>query len=388
MGTFRSVTEDERATHQRIKDHVWGEGGVPDPDETVPRALGERWAYVEDGRFRSICALLEIDVRLAGEWRTIGGIRGFVTPPEHRGQGYGRRLLRGAVAEFADRGLSYAVLWPASIDYYRERGWGLVHTETAYAFPPEAMADPGPAGRFERVGPDDFGRLEAVWETEASDYELALRRTGQWWRERVLDDAWAYTWTPDGDDEPAGYVVYRLNRDAETLTVEELAVRSERARRQLLGFLERHAPQADRVEWTCPRERRLLREAADPDAVEASVEPGASGYVVDVPAAIETLPAERGPAKAVTIEVTDPLAPRNDGQFRVEPDMTCRPLETGATIDDPGLVVDAAVLAQLYVGTLSIETAAAREIVTATDDAVAALSETFGARDVYVSDFF
>ena len=391
MATFRRISDDERARHQRIKDHAWGEGGVPEYDDpsAIPEALGERWAYVEDGEFRSVCVLLTFDARLAGEWRTVGGVRGFVTPPEHRGEGYGRRLLGAASEEFADRGLAYAVLWPESVAYYRERGWGLVHTETNYAFPPEAMVDPGPEGEFERVGPDDHERLDAVWREYACDCELARRRDEAWWRDRVLDDAWTYVWAPDCGD-PEGYVVTALDRDERVLTVEELVAGSERARRQLLGFLDRHGPQADRVEWACPEERRLLHEAADPDTVEATIEPGASGRVVDVPAAVEALPADRSPAEPVTIEIDDPLDGRAGGLFRVEPGPSCGRVDDSeeAGEHEPAVAVDAAAFAQLYAGTLSVGTAAQRERLTASEDAVAALSRTFGSRDVYVSDFF
>jgi predicted acetyltransferase len=388
MGTFRRITDDEGVRHQEIRDHVWGEGGVPDYEtlEDLPERLGEPWAVVEDGELRSICVLMTFDAWLAGEWRTVGGVRAFVTPPEHRGEGYGRQLLRAASEEFADRGLSYAVLWPESVAYYRERGWGLVHTETAYGFPPGAVGDPGSAGKFERVGPGEYERLDAVWGEYARGYELARRRDEAWWRDRVLDDAWAYVWSPDGGD-PQGYVVYEIDRDEGVLTVAELVAGSERARRQLLGFLHRHEPQADRIEWACPDERRLLAEAADPDAVEATIEPGASGRVVDVPAAVEALPAERSPSESVTIEVTDPLDGRTDGLFRLEPGPACQQVDRDDR-SDPSVTVDASVFAQLYAGTLSIETAAHRELLTATDDAVATLAGTFGARDVYVSDFF
>lgn len=391
MATFRPITDDERARHQRIKDHVWGEDGVPDYDapDDVPESLGERWALVEDGEFVSICTLMEIDVSLAGEWRPVGGIRGFVTPPEHRGRSHGSRLLQVALSEFADRGLPYTLLWPESIAYYRERGWGLVHTETAYSFPPEAMADPGVEGTVERVDPDEYERLATVWRDYASDFELALRRSEAWWRGRVLDGAWAYEWTPDDGSaggDPEGYVVYTLDRDAELLRIGDLAYRSERARRRLLAFLDRHGPQADRVEWACPEERRLLSEAADPGAVSASVEPGASGRIVDVPAAIEALPADRAPTESVTIEISDSLVEGNDGVFRVETDLTCPRVE--GDVADPDVTVDVAVLSQLYAGTFAVGTAAERDLLTATDAAVAALASTFEARDVYVSDFY
>jgi len=393
MAPFRPITDDERARHQTIKDHVWGEGGVPDYDaDAVPDALGERWAYVEDDQFRSICTLMEIDVRLADEWRPVGGIRGFVTPPEHRGQGYGRRLLRAALDEFADRDLAYTLLWPASIAYYRRHGWGLVDTSTEYAFPPDALVDPGVAGTFERVGVDDFDRLDAVWTDYASQYELAVRRSPEWWRERVLADRWVYCFTPDGGDEPDGYVVSTLDRDGKVMQIEELIYRTETARRQLLAFVGRHVPQADRVEWTCPEERRLLFEAADPDAVDLSTVPGASGRIVDVIEAIKALPPDRAPTDPVTVAVSDPLRSANDGVFRVDTALTCTRVETGdADIGeavDPDLTVDVAVLSQLYVGSVSIRTAADRERLDATDDAVAALSSTFGTRDVSVTDFF
>ena len=213
-----------------------------------------------------------------------------------------------------------------------------------------------------------------------------------WWRERVLADRWVYCFTPDGGDEPDGYVVSTLDRDGKVMQIEELIYRTETARRQLLAFVGRHVPQADRVEWTCPEERRLLFEAADPDAVDLSTVPGASGRIVDVIEAIKALPPDRAPTDPVTVAVSDPLRSANDGVFRVDTALTCTRVETGdADIGeavDPDLTVDVAVLSQLYVGSVSIRTAADRERLDATDDAVAALSSTFGTRDVSVTDFF
>ena len=385
MGTFRQVEADERARHQAIKDHVWGEGGLPDYDgpDDVPASLGERWAYVVDGEFVAICTLMTPEVRLAGEWRPVGGIRGFVTPPEYRGRGYGPQLLEAAIAEFDDRGLTYSLLWPESIAYYRRHGWGLVNTETAYTFPPEAMADPGRSGTIERVGVDDLDRLEAVYTAYASEYELAFRRTARWWRERVLADAWTYCYMPADGNEAEGYVVYTIDRDAATLSVAELVAVTARARRQLLAFLDRHEPQVETVEWSCPDERRLLTEAADPDAVAASIEPGGMGRLVDVATAIASLPADRAPTATVTIGVSDPLVAVNDAVFRVEPDLSCARVEA-----DPAVTVDVSVLSRLFAGPLSIQTAVAREAVTASDGALAALEPVFQRRDVYVSDFF
>jgi len=127
----------------------------------------------------------------------------------------------------------------------------------------------------------------------------------------------------------------------------------------------------------------LLTEAADPDAVAASIEPGGMGRLVDVATAIASLPADRAPTAAVTIGVSDPLVAANDAVFRVEPDLSCARVEA-----DPAVTVDVSVLSRLFAGTLSIQTAVAREAVTASEEALAALEPTFQRRDVYVSDFF
>ncbi|WP_226011896.1 GNAT family N-acetyltransferase [Halomicrobium salinisoli] len=396
MATFRRLEGDEVVRQAVAIDHAFGsDPGPPDydgPDDVKDR-IAERWGLFEDGDLVSTCALYDLDVTLAGDRRPVGGFAAFTTPPEHRSAGHGRTLQREALRVFRDRGYPYAALWPNSIPYYRRSGWALVHAETEYRFPADALPSADGDGAFDRLTPDEYERLVPAYEDWAAGYELALDRSARWWRERTLDDDWIYAWTPSAADEPAGYVAFRLRGESEdgsgaTMVVDELVARTEDARRQLLELVRRHAPQVDAVRWSAPEETRLVHEAADPKAVTATVEPGAMGRIVDLEAAIDLLPGERNPHRSVTIDVDDPLLPATDETVRIEPGPdgpTCERVEDDADADaEPGV----GLLSKLYVGTLAPSTAADRDLLSAADDAVAALDALFPERRVYLTDFF
>ncbi|WP_225333057.1 GNAT family N-acetyltransferase [Halomicrobium urmianum] len=413
MATFRRLEGDEVVQQATAIDHAFGSGAGPpsyDGPEDVRDRIAERWGLFEDGALVSTCALYDLRATLAGERRPVGGFAAFATPPEHRAADHGERLQREALRVFRDRGYPYAALWPNSIPYYRRSGWGLVHAETEYRFPADALPSANAEGAFERLTPDDYERLLPAHEEWAAGYELALDRSARWWRERTLDDDWIYCWTPTDSrcssvepgltqlgrtpadaEVPAGYVVFRLPGESEdgsgaTMVVDELVYRTEEARRQLLELVRRHAPQVDKVRWSAPEETRLVHDAVDPKAVTATVEPGAMGRIVDLEAAIECLPAERTPERPVTVDVDDPLLPANDATIRIEPGPdgpTCEPTDA-----EPDVELGVGLLSKLYVGTLAPSTAADRGLLAATDDAVADLDALFPERPVYLTDFF
>ncbi len=425
MATFRHVTEEEAVRHERTIDHAFGSDPGPPayegPDGLDDR-LAERWGLFDGDELVSVGLIYDLHATLAGERTAVGGLGGFATPPEHRGNAHGEALQRELLAEFRDRGYPYAILWPMSIPYYRETGWGLVQLETKYAFPPETVRGGGwsggggsgatgvDSGRVERVEPGEYERLEPAYDWFRERYELALDRSPEWWRQRVLDDAWVYCWTPEGRDEPDGYVVYTIpgEQGEGTLSVDELVARTEAARRALLEFVGGHHPQVETVEWQTTQETRLLHDAADPKDVHAAVVPGAMGRVVDVPAAIESLPPSQNPPAPVTLSVADSLVPANDGAFVVDAGAdgpTCERVGaaggeaedggaarevSGASGDDAPAAVELPVglLSKFLVGTVTPSTASERGTLRAEADALRALDALFPERAVSLADFF
>ncbi len=394
MATFRRLEGDEVVRQATAIDHAFGSDPGPtsyDGPDDVKDRIAERWGLFEGDELVSTCALYDLDVTLSGDRRPVGGFAAFATPPEHRSAGHGERLQREALREFRDRGYPYAALWPNSIPYYRRSGWGLVHAETEYRFPADALPSAEGDGAFERLTPDEYERLVPAYEDWAVGYELALDRSARWWRERTLEGDWIYSWTPADAETATGHVAFRLPGESDdgsgaTMIVDELVYRTEEARRQLLELIRRHAPQVDEVRWSAPEETRLVHEAVDPKAVTAAVEPGSMGRIVDLEVAIEQLPAERNPERPVTVGVDDPLLPANDATVRIEPGPdgpTCERVEDDDADTDAELGVG--LLSKLYVGTLAPSTAAERDLLSAAGDALDAL---FPERRVYLTDFF
>ena len=396
MPTFRRVTDAEVPAHQSIMEHAFGEDAGPLTYETAddaPDYLAERWGLFADDDLVSACLLYDLRATLAEATKPVGGIGGFATPPEHRSQGFGRQLQRAALETFRDRGFPYAVLWPVSVAYYRETGWGLAHCQTEYEFPPaavEPVASTVPEGRFERVDADDLDRLQPIYEQFRERHVLALDRTDAWWRERVLDDAWAYCWTPADASEPTGYLVARLpgEHGEMTLAIDDLVAADVTARRALLAFLHRYSPQVEEIRWTCPEESRLVHEATDPDAVSASIEPGAMGRVVDVQAALGALPADRNPAEPLAITVRDALLETNDGSFAIEAGPDGPVVERLAADAATAITLDVRQLSRLFVGTTPVATLVEREGLSATEATISALDALFPPRRVFLPDYF
>lgn len=395
MGHYRALTEDEWVRHREIKDHAFYAEDGPSAYDTpanVPETLAERRGLFVDETLVSVCSLYSFSTRLHNEWRPLGGIGGVATPPQHRSQGFARELLTDVLHELVDQDIPYTALWPVSYPYYRSLGWGIAQLETHYEFPPDALSDRASTatGTFHRLCPTDYHHLTPVYEEMAQCSTLAFKRSPEWWRQRVLADAWTYSWTPAGDDDPAGYLVYTVDETADgrsVLEVDELIYRTETARRQLLGFIHRHAPQVDRVRWTCPQESRLLTTVADPSRIDCTIEPGAMVRISDVQTALDAMhPPTDGTHHQIPLRVTDPLLDMNTDTFVLEADeesVTCH-REASSTAS----AIDISTLSQLYVGTRTVDEVVAcgdLDVNTSHSESLAAL---FPPQRGHVTDFF
>jgi predicted acetyltransferase len=391
MADFRPISEAHRERHFEIKSQAFRpiERDVDDPSLSVPdQNADHRGLYVDD-ELVSVASICDLPARVRDEWRSIAGIRGVATPPEHRGRGHARELLDAALTECYENGVRYSVLWPFSHEFYRDLGWGIVHTETTYEFEPEAVASitDERRGHFELVDPETPVPIEAVYETFAERYALAIQRSRDWWRDRVLDDAWTYCWYPPEQETPAGYLVYEVENesDEQVMRIDEFVAPSDRAREHLWGFVARHAAQTDRVRVTLPEETRLFQEVDDPNAVECSVEPRAMFRLVDVEGALDDLAVGRTDGAPITVRVRDPLVDANDAPFEIAPTSTgieCVREEAS----DPDLELAVSTLSKLFLGSVSADAIAEREALT--PEQKQTLAALAGKRQAYVTDFF
>ena len=363
--------------------------GPYDPEEADDHdtIADRRGLFDGDGDPVAVCAHHYFSLRIRGEDREVAGLSAVASPPEHRRDGNVGRMLRESLAEYRERGVAVSTLWPFEYPFYANYGWATASRYRHLTAPPAQLGfvddlvatDGDDAGRFRRLGEDDYPAVKPVLAAMADRYDLTMDWTEEWWRERALQgwktDPFVYGWERDGElravcaysfhDEPDG--------DDPTLRVTDVAVADDEAWFQLLRFCRNHDSQVDEIRIRAPPDAPLLDLVDDPRAVDCEVRTGPMVRVVDVAAALESLSPDPDIETAFSLSVADPLAEWNDRTFRVEiadgavsvepvgdggeavGDRGERTDESGSEARDADAAVDVGALSQLYVGYRSVD---------------------------------
>lgn len=407
---YRPVPDDreQRALFHEYRYYAFAaEEGVPayDPDEhDTPRAtLGARRGLYEtaaDDEPRAVCRHYWLAARVRGDDRPVAGLASVATPPEHRRQGYVRRLLEASLAEYRDRGDLLSLLWPFRYRFYRRFGWDTANRIVTHECDPEVLSFARRAdrsdrpGSFRRLEADEYAALEPVYEAHRERYALALERDEEWWRHRIFGggetDSFVYAYERDG--RVAGYLVYTIDgtdRDERTMRISEHAAVDREALLALLSFVADHDSQVQSVRVRAPEAFPLRDLAVDPDEIETTVETGPMVRIVDVAAALAALTYPDANA-SLTIAVDDPLAEWNDVTFALEvADGTGRCKRVEPTPDEPDATLDVGALSQLVVGARSAtDLERTGRLETAGSAVTTTLEELFPETEVYLGHFF
>lgn len=393
MRSFRPVSEADRLRYREILQYAFAPERGPTLEESDgpwPPELFDPCGLYDNGQLRSTCKLYDLEAQIRDGYERIGGLGAVATPPQDRNQGYVRELCRHALDTFADRDARLVALWPFDIAFYGQFGWATANYQTRYECPPAALPEHDAAGRMRRVDASEYERLRTV--EHAAGVALSIRRSQEWWRERTLTNwdgsqpPYAYGYEREGN--LAGYLVYTIVDDPnQTMTVDALAAVDEDAYRAILSFLGTHGAQIEQVIFSRPEESELFERAANPDAIDAAVEPGPMIRLPSVDALDGlSLPAESFSCVAA---VSDPLEASpavvemsvTDGTVTVE--------SSAREADDADLALDIGTLSQLVVGAQSVTAARRRDTLTLRDDSLTdQLSTAFSEQPVSLSEFF
>ncbi|AXR78156.1 GNAT family N-acetyltransferase [Natrarchaeobaculum sulfurireducens] len=409
MVEYRPIQDDREVFHEYRSYAFRPEEGPQayDPDEhDTPRALlgARRGIFTDDAndRPRCVCRHYWLEARVRGEDHPTGGMASVATPPEYRRQGHVGRLLEGSLAEYRERGVRFAVLWPFNYAFYRQFGWKTANRLASYECAPEVFAFAREhvdhdASQFRRLAADEHTELEEVYERHRDRYAMAFRRDERWWRRRVFGghDVDPFVYAYERDDEVQGYLVYSFDdetddetRRGRTMTVSELAYADREASLALLSFVADHESQAERVHLEVPDAFPLLETVPAPDRVETSIEIGAMVRVVDV---VETLSALSYPNVdgSITIAVDDPLAAWNQGSFELTVDDGIGTCERLGDETDADVTLEVGSLSQLIVGYRSARDLERTDDLAVADDCtLETLEGLFPETDVYLGEHF
>ncbi|WP_435144445.1 GNAT family N-acetyltransferase [Halobaculum sp. P14] len=394
---YRPVPDDHVDAYDRLLAYAFAPERGPDPDRDGPdrpEGFHRRGLYGVDDATPTAdldaddlgvaCGYHDFSMRLRGDVHDVGGVSAVASPPEHRRSGLVREMLGALHEELRDGGVAFAALWPFKYEFYARMGYARVSAYSRTTVDVDALsaAAPKPAGEFVRLRPDDWERLDAVYDAAATE-PLAFDRTEDWWRCRVFQswesDPFVYGWERDGDLR--GYVVYAVDEDDgdRTLAVREHAAVDAAARGHLLRFCWTHDSQVDRVRLGGNATDWLFDLLDDPAAADTTVKPGAMLRVVDVPAALTAVDYPDGADVDVALDVTDGGCPWNDDAFRLsvaDGDADC-----GRTDGSPDATLGIGALSRLVVGSHAADRLATLGDLDADDDALAALDKAFPAAD-------
>jgi predicted acetyltransferase len=369
---YRPVPEEDVDEFRRLLTYAFSptERHDPDEDEEPPPSarLGDRRG-VYDGD--ELCCTgrhhwFTHDVR--GSRHAVAGLSAVSTPPWHRRRGLVRRLLAASLAEYREREQWFSTLWPFEHPFYASFGWATTSDYAEVRVAPadlDFVDDVAPAGDLVELDADRWADCEAVYRA-ANDHALAMYRTEEWWRKRVLR---APSWNADpyvagvereadgGEDTRlAGYVVYDVEEgdDDRRLVARELCAVDHAATVELLRYLRYHDSQVGEVRFYRRPDGGLFDLLTDPRAATVEHRPGPMVRLVDVERALAALDYPEGVSATLAVAVDDGFAEWNDATFRLAVEdghATCERTggsETGASDADASVGVGA--LSQLAVG--------------------------------------
>jgi predicted acetyltransferase len=293
----------------------------------------------------------------------LGGIASVSCLPERRRGGYVSALLRHALASMRDAGQVLSGLWTPHYSLYRKYGWEMANRLISYSFAPKVtrLRTPAREGRARRVTADDWALLDQIRTEHISDRNGGLSRSESRWRSQTFRAFGhphdAVVWE-DQTGAARGYAVYRVSHRQSaslpwgetTLRVEDWVALDASAYAGILQYLLNH-DLVDQIVLTASADEPFPDMLQEPVHVKQppSAWFGPMLRLVDLQRALQarpTLPQADG--QAITVALTDPTAPWNEGTWRIEArDGGLGAERTGLPAD---LEMDARALAPIYNG--------------------------------------
>jgi predicted acetyltransferase len=398
--TYGIRQQGEREADAALRDQAFRVRRIPD-DPRMPSADDERVHVCRaNGRLVGSAAVLPFGQWFGGRRVPLGGVAAVTVAPEVRGRGVARSLLRDALAAMRDRGEVLSGLFPTTARLYRSVGYEHAARHLVTGISVETLGRIEPSGSRCEIAPLDPDRIvdtmAPVYETMAAQHDGWLSRGELWWRRFAhryadADNRRAYTVTDGGEVvgamlvehiEPkgnkSGFHLYDLGVDGPFATTPE-------ALRAALAFLAGHGTTVGEVRTNLPTE--LVAIAVPDQHLTVRTHIVNMLRLVDMPGAVAARGFLVDDVEPIDIEVRDPLAPWNEGQWRLAVEDGKGRLEPGGT---GRLALDAATFAALWSGWASPwHLAAAGRLPDATNVDLAALQRMFAARSTpHVLDFY
>ncbi|MBY9077174.1 GNAT family N-acetyltransferase [Paenibacillus sp. HN-1] len=304
------------------------------------------WGIFEEGELAAKFTLLPLETYIQGSSVLMGGIAGVATWPENRRKGLVARLLRHALEQMNKEGRPLSFLHPFSVPFYRKFGWDLYCEYKNYTIPTSKF--PAKVQTKGNVVRDKGGveLLDSLYRSFASSYNGTLVRNMDWWEHSVLDDSTHYAVYYTEAGEPEGYALYKITN--KVLTIDEFVWLSLEARKGLWTFFGNHDSMITEANLKLvPSDDDLPYLLPDPRIPQENY-PYFMARIVNAKSLVEKLAFRAdGAESSILLSLSDPLAPWNEGSWRLTIS------ESGQASLEPSEAGDAGHMAACGIGTLT-----------------------------------
>jgi len=351
----------------------------------------------ENGRLAGALKTTPFTQYLGGAALPMMGLAAVGVAPWARRMGVAGAMCREALNRARGRGDVVSALYPFRPSFYHRLGWALVGELHSYRFAPENLADAGdPDVHLAR--PADLRHIYDCYARTAIRSNGMIRRDPPRW-DHLTGSADTHLYVARGAGSVAGYMVVRYGRsrtgERRPLWVRELVADDVATRSRLFTWISRQRDLWRRVRYDAAPDEHFAHRLIDPRpagyrparwlwAESATVIRGPMLRLVDIERALVMRKAW-GSIEPFTFELdyTDSALAFNTGLYtvtfdgsrctvrRATDDMTVRNhvldggdaeadrVAGGHTPPDSRLTVDAATMAQIYAGELSVSAAPA-----------------------------
>jgi predicted acetyltransferase len=297
----------------------------------------ENFRVVRDGG-RMVSSLLRVPMGqyFGGQSLSLMGIAGVAVPPENRGRGYARAMMRLGMEEAQRDGFVLGGLYASTQTLYRQIGFEQAAHRHRIEVPLASLGMVERAGEVCVLGQSHMDEIRACYNEFARVWTGPLDR-GQYIWARIQSTR-GVTYEPFGvrakDGTLEGYVYLALTRKTDTgrqsIEISDLAFTNAHAGRRLLGLLADHASMADEFVFFGGPTHPLLM-LMPQQRYKTTFKDMHMNRVLDFKRAVEG----RGYGATVRaefeIEIADDLIAENVGRWVVEVDGGCAKVTRGGS---------------------------------------------------------
>lgn len=342
--------------------------------------------WFDGDRLASQIAIYPMNMNIHNKAYDIGLITGVATYPEYACQGLMSSLMKVCLKEMREKGQSISLLHPYSIPLYRKKGWELIADKMTFQIKdfqlPKTKKIPGHVRRVS----EDSQELRELHDAFASKTHGCLVRNDlaweEYWRWDSDDTTVAVYYTEE--DEPTGYIVYRL--DNEIFYVKEMVYLNRQAWKGLWNYVSAHESMLTEVRGNNYTGDPISFWLADSD-IKETIRPYVMGRIIDVHAFMRDYQFldVRLPV-ALTFEVTDDLCEWNNTSVTVEMSPNQSPI-IGNVPTEKKIKLDIRSLTTLLLGYKRPHYLNSMGMLEADEDVLELLEDILPREKAYISDY-